>query len=120
MRSKHILKLKCFEKHVVLLAKGLFCLFWLLAAMDLYGLLLAETQTELKHLFFSAFGGVFAVLFYLCIVYGAVLEIAKNRQGREENGFSHYITQAKKLGWILEVVIFTYAALDKVAQALAS
>ena len=120
MPSSIFAKLKNHKRKIGLLAKSLFLLFWAFAAIEVYSRFIAKSQAEPMFLFFSLFGGLFAVLFYLCIVYFSVLGIARFNPPSTVNSSARYWAQAKQIGCLVMALLFTYAALATVAKNLTS
>jgi|TARA_R110000851_G_scaffold330523_1_gene503431 hypothetical protein len=84
MFSNSFARLKQIERPAMFLTKALIVLFWLCAGIEVYERYFVGSEKEFEFLFSSMGGGVFAVLFYLCIVHFSLLPAFQKTSGSNQ------------------------------------
>jgi hypothetical protein len=106
------------QKYVAMLMKSLFYIFWVLLAYEFYMSFITQSESEPTFLFFSLFGGLFAALFYFCIVYFSILGVKEYTPSPEESRKERFFKRIKQLLSGIFALIFMYAIINTVIENL--
>jgi Na+/proline symporter len=101
-----------------MLMKSLFYIFWVLLAYEFYMSFITQSESEPTFLFFSLFGGLFAALFYFCIVYFSILGVKEYTPSPEESRKERFFKRIKQLLSGIFALIFMYAIINTVIENL--